>query len=143
MAGKKQTADVNQKMDIYDRLKELIIKHDDGTVSYRNDYTDKRLAAELNVGEASVSYIRTKRFGSFIKERTKRSGTSPTPNELTMIGKISSLEQEIADLRAKLAEAANAAAQGEIVNRFNKLCDEVGKPHLMITIGAPRLRSVS
>lgn len=89
---KKATHD--QVIDINDKLREVLIQHEDGTVEYKEGWSDESVAAMFDASPNSVSYIRTTRYGSFKKQES---------DDLSALRKrVSALETRLAKLEESL-----------------------------------------
>lgn len=117
---------------VYEYLKKILTRSEDGTFCYHEEWTDRRVAHEFDVGVASVQKIRQEQFGplsdkasttvrlSPAEQAVARAlgmsafeyaqnkillvseGMLPTPGEAARLKKVEEMEQAISDMQRRI-----------------------------------------
>lgn len=115
------------RIKIYEFLKPLLVRRDDGLWEYNDDWTDVAVASQFQVGESTVAKIREAGFGKL--RRITNTVMRPDP-ELT--ARVERLEQEaisrIESLeRRVLSMLSSIESHGRVAMMFERRLDEAAR----------------
>lgn len=94
----KQTLSFGERLKVFEFLKNVCKKNDDGVSSYDEGWTDVRVAEVLKVTPTNVGSIRTQMIGPL-----RRAVTSGSDDVQALRERVHALEQEVGQLSGRLA----------------------------------------